>query len=123
MGKKKKAKSEKKKLKKLQKLKSKKKKEKKKEKKEKAKNQVFKTEKDIKQLIIQKHEDEVVAKKVLKVALPIEKSINFNVKIATEKIRDFICDKSLNRFVKGDTRITVKKAVLVKKRQLKVKKS
>ena len=65
-------------------------------------------------IIVLKQKDEINPRTNIR----IEKSINFNVNIAKQKIRFFVCKKSLLSFVKGDTRITVKKSALIRKRQL-----
>ncbi len=61
---------------------------------------------------------EVIVKVVEKPIIVIEKSKNFNVKIATEKIRALVCEKSLSSFVRGDVRVTIKRATVIRKRQL-----
>ena len=50
--------------------------------------------------------------------LKIEKSKNFIVTIARDKIRSFTCEKLLANFVKGDLRITINKAATIRKRQI-----
>lgn len=48
----------------------------------------------------------------------LDKSINYNVREAVVKIRAIETLEELSKFVRGDKRITVKKAVVIKKNRL-----
>jgi hypothetical protein len=104
--------------------KAKKKEEKKKSKKtEKKKDKEKKTKKKLKKIksksVQPKKENiEIVVEVTKKSADVIEKSKHLNVKIATDKIRALLCEKSLESFVRGDLRVTIKKASAIRKRQL-----
>jgi|TARA_B100000795_G_scaffold269348_1_gene258478 hypothetical protein len=69
-------------------------------------------------LIMQEKGAIILSESKIKTVLPKEKSINYNVKISITKIRALVCEKSLASFIRGDARITVKKAAVIKKRQL-----
>jgi len=106
---------------KIEREKSEKKAEKKAKKKKKAKKRIEeKGEKPLRNIAVRKNvkSNNKEIKNIPSPILKIEKSKNFNVTIARDKIRSFTCEKLLANFVKGDLRITINKAVTIRKRQI-----
>ena len=106
---------------KIEREKSEKKAEKKAKKKKKAKKRIEeKGEKPLRNIAVRKNvkSNNKEIKNIPSPILKIEKSKNFNVTIARDKIRSFTCEKLLENFVKGDLRITINKAVTIRKRQI-----
>tara|TARA_B100000768_G_C11251303_1_gene364224 strand:+ start:1219 stop:1632 length:414 start_codon:yes stop_codon:yes gene_type:complete len=101
--------------------KRKKKAEKKAKKKKKAKKEIEgKDKKELRTVVLEKNvkSNYKEVKNISNSVVKIEKSTNFNVTIARDKIRSFSCEKSLDDFVKGDLRITINKAAVIRKRQI-----
>ena len=106
---------------KIEREKSEKKAEKKAKKKRKAKKRIEeKDKKQLRNIVLRKNvkSNNKEIKNIPSPILNIEKSKNFNVTIARDKIRSFTCEKLLANFVKGDLRITINKAVTIRKRQI-----
>lgn len=101
--------------------KRKKKAEKKAKRKKKAKKEIEeKDKKELSKIVLEKNvrSSYKEIKNISNPVVQIEKSTNFNVTISRNKIRRITCEKSLDDFVKGDLRITINKAVAIRKRQI-----
>lgn len=89
--------------------------------KKKAKKEIEgKDKKELRNVVLEKNvkSNYKEVKNISNSVVKIEKSTNFNVTIARDKIRSFSCEKSLDDFVKGDLRITINKAAVIRKRQI-----
>lgn len=89
--------------------------------KKKAKKEIEgKDKKELRNIVLEKNvkSNYKEVKNISNSVVKIEKSTNFNVTIARDKIRSFSCEKSLDDFVKGDLRVTINKAAVIRKRQI-----